>query len=363
MVEDEKDPIHDYRKTIDNIDKKILLLLNERARVVINIGKIKKDKNADFHVPTREQEILARLEKINPGDFPNEALRTVFKEIMSASLSLESPLMICYLGPEATFAHLASMKYYGLSSQYIPANSIREVFNKVVRETADYGVVPIENSTEGVVNHTLDMFMDFDLKIYSEILEEVSQHLLSKGNSIENIRNIYSHPHAIAQCSLWLEKNMPQIPVKEVYSTAKAAEMCKDDPSAGAIASEMAAELYGLKIVRRNIEDNTNNYTRFLVISKKYCQKTGDDKTSIMFSIKDRVGALYNMLKPFATHKINLTRIESRPSKKKVWEYNFYIDLEGHIEDENVKKALEELEEESIFLKILGSYPIAKADS
>lgn len=348
------------RKEIDRIDLEIMRLLNERASLAISIGKIKKEERLAAHVPQREREIYERLEKENKGPFPNEALRVVFREIMSASLALELPLRVAYLGPKATFTHLACMKQFGFFGNYIPVNSIQEVFAEVERGRADYGVVPIENSTEGVVNHTLDMFIESNLKITSEILQEVSHHLLSLAGVMEDVKCIYSHPHAIAQCSAWIKHNLPKVPIVEVSSTARAAEICVDDPSAAAIASELAAQLYGLKVIKSHIEDYTNNYTRFLVIARNYVQKSGKDKTSIMFSIKDRVGALYHVLKTFTEHDINLTKIESRPSRKKAWDYIFFVDLQGHIEDEKVKRALEKLEPQCVFLKVLGSYPIGE---
>ncbi|HBI24013.1 MAG TPA: prephenate dehydratase [Nitrospiraceae bacterium] len=348
------------RKEIDRTDLEILRLLNERAKIAIDIGKIKKEEKLTAHVPQREREIYERLMKENKGPFPNEVLRVVFREIISASLALEQPLRVAYLGPKATFTHLACMKQFGFFANYIPVGSIREVFSEVERGRADYGVVPIENSTEGVVNHTLDMFIESNLKITSEVLQEVSHHLLSLSGVTEDIKCIYSHPHAIAQCSTWVHNNLSHVPIVEVSSTARAAEMCMDDPSGSAIASELAAQLYGLKIVKNHIEDYTNNYTRFLVIAKNNVQKSGRDKTSVMFSIKDRVGALYNVLKTFTENDINLTKIESRPSRKKAWDYVFFVDLVGHIEDEKVKKALGKLEPQCLFLKVLGSYPIGE---
>ena len=348
------------RKEIDRTDLEILRLLNERAEIAIDIGKIKKEEKLTAHVPQREREIYERLMKENKGPFPNEVLRVVFREIISASLALEQPLRVAYLGPKATFTHLACMKQFGFFANYIPVGSIREVFSEVERGRADYGVVPIENSTEGVVNHTLDMFIESNLKITSEVLQEVSHHLLSLSGVTEDIKCIYSHPHAIAQCSTWIHNNLSQVPIVEVSSTARAAEMCMDDPSGAAIASELAAQLYGLKIVKNHIEDYTNNYTRFLVIANNNVQKSGRDKTSVMFSIKDRVGALYNVLKTFTENDINLTKIESRPSRKKAWDYVFFVDLVGHIEDEKVKKALGKLEPQCLFLKVLGSYPIGE---
>ncbi|MEW6408614.1 MAG: prephenate dehydratase [Nitrospirota bacterium] len=353
------DELNGLRKKIDEIDSEILRLLNRRAETVISIGKIKENENVRFHSPEREREILDRLEKLNTGPFPNSAIKSVYREILSASLSLEQPLRVAYFGPKATFTHLAAMQQFGSSTEYIPEAGIKEVFDEVERENVDYGVVPIENSTEGVVSYTLDMFIDSGLKIAAEIMLEVVHNLLSKMDRRDKIYKVYSNPQAMAQCRRWVENNLKNISIVEASSTAKAAEMAADDPSSGAIASELAAKIYGLNILERRIEDNLNNYTRFLVISKKYPGKSGKDKTSIMFSIKDRVGALYSILRPFAEHQINLTKIESRPSKRKAWEYFFFVDMNGHIEDEDVRAAIDEVKDECLFLKVLGSYPQA----
>ncbi len=351
--------IQQYRQSIDRIDDEILKLLNERSKNVVEIGKLKKqsDTEANLHTPGREAEIVDRLMRQNQGPFPNDAIRTVYREIMSASLSLEGPQTVAYLGPRATFTHLACIQKFGESAQYVPVTSIKDVFNEVERGRANFGVVPIENSTEGVVNHTLDMFVDSSLLIYGEVLQEVSHHLLSKADRSEDIKKIYSHPHAIAQCRNWLETNLPHVPVSEVPSTARAAELCVDDLSGAAIASELAGQLYGLKVLKARIEDNINNFTRFLVLSQKPSERTGKDKTSVMLSVKDKVGALYELLRPFASHGINMTKIESRPSRRKAWEYIFFVDIEGHLEEDRVKKALEEVKGRCLFLKVLGSYP------
>jgi len=351
--------LQSYRKEIDRIDDEILRLLNERSQHVIEIGKAKRraDAEANLHTPAREAEIIERLTTHNHGPFPNEAIRSVYREIMSASLSLEGPQKVAYLGPPATFTHLACIQKFGTSADYIAVTSIKDVFNEVERGRAHFGVVPIENSTEGVVNHTLDMFFDSNLMIYGEILQEVSHYLLSKTGRLEGIKKIYSHPHAIAQCRNWLETNLPNVPVSEVPSTARAAELCRDTPSAAAIASELAGQLYGLKVVKSRIEDNINNFTRFLILSKKAPERTGKDKTSVMLSVKDKVGALYDLLRPFASHGLNLTKIESRPSRRKAWEYIFFVDIEGHAEEDRVKKALDEIKGRCLFMKVLGSYP------
>jgi len=351
--------LSDYRKEIDRIDDEILRLLNERSKSVIEIGKLKKQKDADanLHTPAREAAIIDRLMRQSRGPFPTEAIRSVYREIMSASLSLEGPQKVAYLGPRATFTHMACMQKFGSSAQYVPVNSIKDVFSEVERGRAHFGVVPIENTTEGVVNHTLDMFIDSNLLIYGEVLQEVSHHLLSKSGVVDEMTKIYSHPHAIAQCRNWLETNLPHVLVSEVASTARAAEICADDPSAGAIASELAAQLYGLKVIKSRIEDNMNNFTRFLVLSQKPPERTGKDKTSLMLSVKDKVGALYDLLRPFASHGLNMTKIESRPSRRKAWEYIFFVDVEGHMEEERVKKAIEEIKGRCLFMKVLGSYP------
>jgi len=250
------------------------------------------------------------------------------------------------------------MQKFGSSAQFVPVRSIKEVFNEVERGRANFGVVPIENTTEGVVNHTLDMFIDSNLLIYGEVLQEVSHHLLSKSGCLEDVKKVYSHPHAIAQCRNWLEANLPHVPAMEVASTARAAELCVDEPSSAAIASELAGELYDLRVVKSRIEDNVNNVTRFLVLSQKPSERTGKDKTSLMFSIKDKVGALYDLLRPFASHGLSMTKIESRPSQRKAWEYIFFVDVEGHVTEERVSKAIEEVKARCLFMKILGSYPI-----
>ncbi len=351
------DKIGELRKKIDEIDDRLVDLLNERARIVIDVGNIKKTEKLDLHSPSREREILDRLAARNKGPFPPDTLKAVYREILSSSLSLERPLKVAYLGPRATFTQEAAMQQFGYAAQYVPVESIRDVFTEVERGRADYGVVPIENSTSGAVIYTLDMFIDSDLKIHAEVMLEVTQNLMNKSGKIEDIKKIYTIPPAAAQCRQWLEKHLPGTPVLDALSTAMAAEIAADDPSVGAIASDMAAMLYGLQIAARRIEDSQNNFTRFLVIAAKSPGRTGLDKTSIMFSIKDRVGALYQMLAPFAEQSINLNRLDARPSGRKVWDYVFFLDMEGHIEDEKVSKAIERLKDNCLFLKVLGSYP------
>ncbi|HAK60667.1 MAG TPA: prephenate dehydratase [Nitrospiraceae bacterium] len=345
------------REKIDKIDDTLVDLLNERARIVVEVGNIKKNEKLEFHSPSREREIIGRLTKRNTGPFPEDTLKAVYREILTSSLSLERPLKVAYLGPRATFTHMAGMQQFGLAAQYVPVESIKDIFSEVERGRADYGVVPIENSTEGVVNYTLDTFIDSDLKISAEVMLEVSQTLMNKTGRIEDIKKIYTHPQVPGQCRQWLEKNVPTVPIADAPSTSRAAEMAADDPAVAAIASETAALLNGLQTVAKSIQDSTNNYTRFLVIAPKSPGRTGRDKTSIMFSIKDRVGALYAMLEPFAQLGVNLTRLDARPSGKKVWDYVFFLDMEGHTEDKKVAEAIESLKKDCLFLKVLGSYP------
>jgi chorismate mutase/prephenate dehydratase len=349
--------LNKLREEIDKYDAKILDLLNKRTKTVLKIKETKEAKQLRRHSPEREKQILERLKKLNKGPFPHNALKTIYREILSASLSLEQPLKVAYLGPSGTFTHLAAQRLFGSSVKYIPETTIRNIFEAVTRGDSQYGVVPIENSTEGVVNYTLDMFMDSDLMIASEIMLQISHNLLSKTGKIKDIKKIYSYPQATAQCRGWIEQNLPGVTIIEEMSTAAAAKRVSTDSSAAAVASEIAATVYNLKLVKKGIEDHTYNYTRFLTIAKNSPPKTGRDKTSIMFSIKDKAGALHVILKPFAKYRINLTKIESRPSKRKAWEYIFFVDMVGHMEDTNVKKALNEVKKECLYLKVLGSYP------
>lgn len=348
------------REQIDSIDDQILDLLNQRAQVVLEVGRAKQGDNSAFYVPSREKAIYERLTGGNPGPFPNEAVCKVFREIISASLNMELPMQVAFLGPQSTFTHQAAMQQFGLSAQLVPMKSIPSVFEEVERGRAHYGVVPVENSTEGVVNHTLDMFVGSDLKIIAEIMLEISHNLLSKTGDAAHISKIVSHPQALVQCRRWLDTNMPDIPQMDVSSTGAAAQLAAEDESVAAIASHAASILFGLKVVKARIEDNPNNFTRFLVIGKKSPEQSGDDKTSVMFSVKDEPGILYRMLEPFSKRNINLAKIESRPMKQKAWEYIFFLDLIGHVADGRVTDAVEELRAHCNFLKVLGSYPLAR---
>ena len=260
--------IEQLRTRIDSIDDQIVDLLNERSRVVLDVGRLKSGSNMEFHVPGRERQIYERLLNLNPGPFPNDALRSIYREIISACLALESPMKVAFLGPKATFSHLATMQQFGLSAELVPLKSIPSVFEEVEKGKALYGVVPVENSTEGVISHTLDMFMESTLQITSEILLEVHHDLLSRTGRLEDIKKVYSHAQPIAQCRQWLDENLPGVPLVDVASTAVAAQIVSDDYTSAAIASELAASLYDLKVVRSRIEDQVNNFTRFLVVSR-----------------------------------------------------------------------------------------------
>ena len=351
--------INDLRKKIDALDRSIVGLVNERTSLALEIGKIKRDSNREIYAPEREKAVYEKVEGLSRGPLPAGSLRAIYREIMSAALSLEKKLVIAYLGPEATFTHLAARNKFGGSVGYAAAAGIADIFGEVERGAADYGVVPIENSNEGAVTHTLDMFMDSRAKICAEIYLDIS-HCLMAACAPAEIRRVYSKAEVFGQCRTWVRGNYPGAELVEASSTARAAELAAKEPHAAAIASELAAELYGLKIIARGIEDSGKNETRFLVIGRSAAGPSGEDKTSIMVSISDRVGALHRMLYPFRKHAINLTKIESRPSKRKAWEYYFFIDFEGHVAEKKVGQALKELRKQCLFVEHLGSYPKAR---
>jgi len=350
----------EIRKKIDAIDAKLLQLLNDRADLVHEVGLLKRKEGAAIYAPEREEQLLRSLLKRNKGRLPETAIRAIYREIMSASLALEKDLTIAYFGPVATNTHQAARSKFGASVQYTPQVSIADVFDVVARCNADYGVVPIENSTEGAVNHTLDVFVDSDLRICAQILLKIENHLAAKI-PMEEIRKVYSHPQVLGQCRNWLRHNLPGVDLVEVSSTSRAAELASKEPHAGAITGKMAAEVYGLNILVPSIQDSPNNTTRFLVIGHNTCPPTGDDKTSLMLCVNDRPGALLDVLEPFKRLQINMSKIESRPSKRKAWEYYFFVDVDGHAGDAPVAKALEELKKHCSFVKILGSYPKSSA--
>jgi len=350
--------LKNLRRSIDSIDRGILKLLNRRAKVIIDIAKVKGRVSGSIYVPDREKEVYRNVASKNSGPMSDGALRAIYREIMSGALELERPLRIAYFGPEFTNTHIASMKKFGSSVRYAACGTIRDVFSEVEKGRADYGVVPIENSIEGAVNYTLDMFTDSDLKICSEVYMDISHNLISKEISRSKIKRIYSNPQVFGQCRIWLETNLPNAELVEVSSTSKAAEIASGQKGAACIASILAAKHHGLKVVEDSIQDSSHNVTRFLVIGKTEAKPTREDKTSVMFAVKDRSGALHDVLVPFKRYRINMTKIESRPSKMKAWEYYFFVDIEGHHTDTKVKKALLELKKSCSYLKVLGSYPV-----
>lgn len=352
-----KDPLIDQRNKIDSIDDQLLRLLAQRAAVAKEIGKIKARKGEDIFASNREQEIVNRLMSKNDGPLPDEALEDIFSAIFTSCRFLQKRIEVVYFGPEATFTHQAAIRHFGRNARFTGVPSIKDVFTEVERKRADFGVVPIENSTEGVVNHTLDMFVDSDLKIIAEREEPISENLMNVSGNIKAIKTIYSHPQALAQCRKWLDTHLPSVTIHESASTADAAVRATLDGSCAAIASLLAARIYHLKPVALNIEDSPENATRFLVIGHTTPAPTGKDKTSVLFSVRDRVGALYEMLTPFRKANINLTKIESRPTKAKAWQYIFFVDFIGHIVEKRVQSALADLRRKCTYLKVLGSYP------
>ena len=353
----------EIRKHIDAIDSQLLRLLNERADLVHEVGVVKKAEGAQIYAPEREEMLLRSLAAKNAelgGRLPEKSVRAIYREIMSASLALEKDLTIAYFGPESTNTHQAARSKFGASVNYTPQVSIADVFDVVARGNADYGVVPIENSTEGAVNHTLDVFMDSDLHICAQILMRIENHLVAKIPKGE-IRKLYSHPQVFGQCRNWLRMNLPSVELIEVGSTPRAAQMAASEPHAAAITGAMAAEVHGLNVLDSSIQDIAGNTTRFLVIGHSASPPTGDDRTSLMFCVQDKPGALFAALEPFNRLKISLSKIESRPSKRKAWEYFFFVDIDGHATGKNVVEALDQLQKHCTFVKILGTYPKSPA--
>lgn len=351
--------LDDVRNRIDSIDTELLRLLNERAEMVHEVGEIKKANGLEFYAPEREESLLRKLVGRNQeagGKLPEKSVRAIYREIMSAALALETDFRIAYLGPAGTWTHQAAISKFGNSVDYLPQTNFADVFDAVARGKALYGVVPIENSTEGAVSHTLDLFADSPLKICAQILLTIENNLIANVER-DQITKLYSHPQVFGQCREWIHRNFPAADLVEVSSTTRAAELAANDPHAGALSGALAAELYGLKVLESNIQDSTTNTTRFLVLGRETCPSTGADRTSVMFAVKDRPGSLYDALKPFNEFNINMSKIESRPSKKRNWEYFFFVDVKGHCDDPKLVTALEELEEHCSFIKILGSYP------
>ena len=351
-------PLNDIRKKIDALDTELLELLSQRADLVHKVGEIKKKEGLQIYAPEREHALLDALSKKNKGRLPDKSIHAIYREIMSAALALEDNLKIAYLGPEGTWTHQAAIKKFGHSVDYHSLGNFAEIFDHVTRGHANYGVVPIENSTEGAVSHTLDLFVESPLRICAQILLRIENGLMASIPR-EDIKTLYSHPQVFGQCRSWILLNFPEADLVEVSSTTKAAQLAKKNAAEGAAAlgGALAAELSELTMLETSIQDRATNTTRFLVIGEETCPPTGNDRTSLLFSVHDRPGSLFKALQAFDSFEINMSKIESRPSKQKDWEYIFYIDLAGHCEDQGIKKALKDLETHCSVVKILGSYP------
>jgi len=361
MTDAPKEDLSEWRRRIDSLDAELVALLNQRAQCAAVIGRSKRERNDSIFVPHREQEVFKRLGDLNQGPMPDTALRSIWREIMSASFALERPLVICHFGQPGAFTHLAAKLKFGDSVTYTAVEDINTVFTEVEKGHADYGVVPIENSTDGSITDTIDAFLATNLRIINELHLRIRHHLMSSSRRNE-IRRIYSRHTVFRQCRHWLAANMPGVELVEIVSTTKAAERAAKEPGAAAIGHDEAAKLFGLPLVASDIQDNPHNVTRFVVIAlpSRAAEPSGNDKTSVMFGVKDRPGALYDCLLPFHTAGINLARIESRPSRRKPWEYLFFIDLFGHHRESRVQDALEALRTHTSTLEVLGSYPKAE---
>ncbi len=351
--------LDELRQQIDELDAKIVECLNLRARAAQAIGELKRHTDAPIYVPEREKAVFAKIAEKNDGPLDNKAVFAVYREIISAIRALEKPTSVAFLGPRDTFSHMAALRVFGAEADYHPLPSFMDVFTEVERGRIDYGVVPVESSMGGSVSDTLDRFITSELKVVNEVLMHITQNLLAACKMGE-IKRVYSKDNALLQCRNWLRANLPGVELVEVSSTAEAARRAAGEHGTAAIASRLAAATYNLDILMERIEDAPHNFTRFVVVGRQIVRRTGDDKTSVLVWVKDKPGALYSLLLPFARRGLNLTRIESRPSQQKAWEYVFFIDFLGHIEDQIVQETLEEAGEHTRNLKILGSFPRAE---
>ena len=357
---DEKE-LSGVRARIDEIDGRILELVSERGRLAKEVARIKRAAGevSDFYRPERERAVLQRIRDLNPGPLDDDSVARLFREIMSSCLALQQPLNVAYFGPEGTFTQAAAIKQFGHEVRMLPMADIDAVFRSVESDDAHYGVVPVENTTEGVVSHTVDRFLSSPLQIVGEVELRIHQCLLSHATELDAVTRVYSHPQGLAQCRSWLQAELPHAEREAVSSTSEAARRAANEPGTAAIASDTAADAYGIAVLRRNIEDEPSNTTRFLVIGRQSPPPTGEDKTSLVLSRANQPGGLYSLLEPLARHGINMSRIESRPSRQGRWEYVFFVDILGHAEDENVKAALDEIRANASLFKVLGSFPRA----
>ncbi|MFM1892372.1 MAG: hypothetical protein RLZ44_1449 [Pseudomonadota bacterium] len=357
----EEQQLNAIRERIDAIDAQLQELLNARAAAAHEVAEVKRahDPDAFFYRPEREAQVLREVKARNRGPLGDEEMARLFREIMSACLALEQPLNIAFLGPEGTFTQAAALKHFGHSVRTLSMGSIADVFQEVEAGNCHYGVVPVENSTEGVISHTLDMFLNSPLQICGEVTLRIHHNLLGRDGELAAVRKVYSHQQSLAQCRGWLDRHLPLVERQAVGSNAEAARLARDEPGAAAIAGETAAEIYGLKVLAPNIEDEPGNTTRFLVIGRQAVPPCGDDKTSLLLSTKNEAGGLHRLLTPLAQHGISMSRIESRPSRRGAWDYVFFIDIQGHRDEPSIAEALAALRQAAGMYKELGSYPRA----
>ncbi|HYD48132.1 MAG TPA: prephenate dehydratase [Terriglobales bacterium] len=352
--------LEELRTEIDRLDDRLIKLLNQRAAVVVQVGELKSRTKSVYFTPDREKRVYQRVLEQNRGPLDDASVRAIYREIIAACLSLERPLRVACLGPEGTFSHEALERQFGTRAEAVLLPSFSAVFDEVEHGRVDYGIVPVENSTHGVVAETLDRFVASPLNIKSEALLRIDQCLLSKSGRVDRIKRIVSHPQSLGQCRQWLAEHLPQVPLEEVASNARAAERARDDSGVAAVAGLTAAHRYKLRVVARNIQDQANNFTRFFVIGRDPIAKaSGDDKSSLLLSVSHTAGALHRVLKPFADHQVSLCSIESRPLKGRPWEYLFFLDLVGHVDEPRVKRALAAVAKRCHAVKVLGSYPAA----
>lgn len=353
--------LDELRSSIDAVDAELIELLDKRTGYAIEIGRRKAELGLGVYSPEREKEVFDRIAARNAGKrFPDAALRQVFTEIISVSRALQQPLVVAYLGPKASYTHMAVLKHFGSAVEALASESVPDIFAAVERGQADYGMLPIENSNEGVVSHNLDQFVDSPLSIVAEIYVKISHCLLSTCTDLAQVKKLYGHPQALAQCRMWIQNNLPNAEIVESASNSRAAQLVAWEKYGAAIAGRVAAGVYELNILAQRIEDNPENITRFLAVGRNQGGPSGQDRTSLVCSVKDRPGALHDLLAAFSARGVNMTKIESRPTRKKAWEYLFFIDVDGHVQDPGIAAALGELEKITQYFRVLGSYPTGR---
>ncbi len=348
------------RSEIDALDAQLIQLLNERARCALRVGEVKRKYGAVVFRPERELQVVHKVQDANPGPLKSESLATIWREVMSACRALEKSLEAAYLGPPGTFSEQALFAHFGHDVTGVPCASIDEVFRAVEAGTVEYGVVPVENSTEGAVSRTLDLFLQTSLKISGEIALRVHHNLMNRTGSMDGVTVVRAHPQALAQCQHWLTANYPHLERQAVSSNAEAARMAAQDDTSAALAADAAANRYGLHIVSAHVEDDPHNRTRFAIIGRYETESSGSDQTSLVLSVPNKAGAVYQLLAPLAANGVSMCRFESRPARSGAWEYYFYVDIEGHQLDAPVARALEELRRNAAYFKVLGSYPSSR---